>query len=107
MPDILERIVINTGPLIALERMGAMDLPLEMDVEFLAPKAVILELEAGSLAGHSSLKPPWLKIKELKSALSPMVLSVLDIGEASVIQLAIERSIRRVCIDELKGRRSE
>lgn len=42
----------------------------------------------------------------LAEPLSPLALAALDEGEASVIQLALEQSIPRVCIDEIKGRRA-
>lgn len=35
-----------------------------------------------------------------------MITASLDCGEAAVIQLAIERNVSRVCIDEWKGRRA-
>jgi len=35
----------------------------------------------------------------------PVAVAALDSGEAATIQLALERGIRRVCIDDLKGRR--
>ena len=34
-----------------------------------------------------------------------MAQATLDLGEAEVIQLALERGIRRVCLDDLRGRR--
>ncbi len=100
-----KRIVINTGPLIALMRIQALDLPGKLDLEILAPEEVRLELEEGAQAGHPPVRPDWLAYHRLKAPLAPMVASVLDIGEAAVIQLALEQSIVQVCIDELKGRR--
>ncbi len=44
MQNTHESVVINTGPLIALERMGAIDLPGKMDVEFITSKEVIVKL---------------------------------------------------------------
>jgi predicted nucleic acid-binding protein len=37
--------------------------------------------------------------------ISPLLLNSLDIGEASVIQLALNENIPTVCIDESVGRR--
>jgi len=42
----------------------------------------------------------------LQTKLSPVAIASLDIGEAAVIQLALEQNIETVCIDELKGRRA-
>lgn len=100
-----KRIVINTGPLIALMRMEALEVAAKLDLVFKAPDEVRLELEAGAVAGHPPVRPAWLAIQPLTSALPVMVTSVLDAGEAAVIQLALDEGIGRVCIDELKGRR--
>jgi uncharacterized protein len=100
-----ERIVINTGPLIALIRMEALDIPGQLPYEFLCPQEVQAELEAGTASGHPVVHPPWLHVQPLQEALSPMVLPALDAGEAAVIQLALEQQILWVCIDEWKGRR--
>jgi predicted nucleic acid-binding protein len=37
--------------------------------------------------------------------ISPFLKNSLDIGEASVIQLALDKNIQTVCIDETVGRR--
>ncbi len=100
-----KRIVINTGPLITLARIEALDLPAKLDLEFVAPEEVRLELDAGEQAGYPAIHPTWVGYRPLQTALSPMVISVLDTGEAAVIQLALEQTIGQVCIDEWKGRR--
>jgi hypothetical protein len=100
-----ERIVINTGPLIALARMEAIDVAGQLPYEFLCPSEVRAELEAGAAVGHPRVNPLWLHSQSLQSPLSSIVLSALDAGEAAVIQLALEQQISLVCIDEWKGRR--
>jgi predicted nucleic acid-binding protein len=100
-----ERIVINTGPLIALMRMEALDVPRQLPYEFLCPLEVQAELDAGAASGHAVVNPSWLKVQPLKDSPSPLVLTALDTGEAAIIQLALERQIPLVCIDEWKGRR--
>ena len=42
----------------------------------------------------------------MQSNLSPLAVASLDVGEAAVIQLALEQDIQIVCIDEVKGRRA-
>ena len=37
--------------------------------------------------------------------MSPLARAALDQGEAEVIQLALERGHRHVCLDDLRGRR--
>ena len=100
-----ERMVINTGPLIALARMEALEIAGQLPYTFICPQEVEAELEAGVAAGHPKIKPPWLHVLPLQDVISPMVLPVLDAGEAAVIQLALENQIALVCLDEWKGRR--
>jgi predicted nucleic acid-binding protein len=54
-----ERIVINTGPLITLARMEALDVPGQLAHEFICAQAVQAELEAGAVAGHPIVNPSW------------------------------------------------
>lgn len=100
-----KRIVINTGPLIALARMEALEIPARLDLVFIAPEAIRRELDEGASVGHPPVSPAWLSYRPLRSPLTPLVTSVLDAGEAAVIQLALDEGIGRVCIDEWKGRR--
>jgi predicted nucleic acid-binding protein len=101
-----EPIVINTGPLVTLTRIEALDIPGRLPFEFVCPQQVRDEIEEGVLKGHPRIDPPWLQVAHLREPLSPIVLSTLDPGEAAVIQLALERHIPLVCIDEWKGRRA-
>jgi predicted nucleic acid-binding protein len=100
-----ERIIINTGPLIALTRMDALAVTGQLPYEFLCPREVQAEIEAGAVKGHPVALPSWLRVQPLQGPLSPIVLLALDLGEAAVIQLALEQQISLVCIDEWKGRR--
>jgi predicted nucleic acid-binding protein len=71
------------------------------------PEAVHGELLAGGMnhAGTAAYQQAhWIKVSKLANALDPLLASVLDKGEASVIQLAKESGIARVLIDERKGR---
>lgn len=95
-----ERVVVNTGPLITLERMGALDIPGKLPFSFICPKEVRNELDKGQRAGYLQIAPHWLKTQSLSGPLSPLAVSALDEGEAAVIQLALELMIGRVCIDE-------
>ncbi len=100
-----EKIVINTGPLITLARIEALDIIGKLPFEFISPIEVQSELDAGVEAGHPAVNPSWLKILELKNPMSPITLSAIDKGEAAVIQLALEQHIQWACIDEWKARR--
>ncbi|MEW6210806.1 MAG: DUF3368 domain-containing protein [Acidobacteriota bacterium] len=101
-----EKIVINSGPLIALGKMQALDLIAQLPYEFLCPSQVETEILKGTSLGYSVVIPSWVKVLSLQSPLAPFASIALDDGEASVIQLALEQKISRVCIDELKGRRA-
>lgn len=99
-----ERLVVNTGPLVALGRVGALDLVAQLGLEIIAPNEVAEEILRGIKAGHSVPMPPWVQVVALAGSLSSIT-HALDAGEAAVIQLALDRGIGDVCIDEWRGRR--
>ncbi len=47
----------------------------------------------------------WLQKQNSPLTISPLLFNSLDLGEASVIQLALNENISTVCIDESVGRR--
>jgi predicted nucleic acid-binding protein len=100
-----ERIVINTGPLIALARMDALDLPSQLPYEFICPSEVREELDEGISLGYQVIAPSWLTMIPLSASPSAASVAALDKGEGAVIQLALEQGLSRVSIDEVKGRR--
>lgn len=101
-----ERVVVDTGPLIALSRAGALDLAGRLSIEFVCPAEVRRELDEGASAGHLPVVPAWLKVVPLARPPHPVSRTALDLGEAAVIELALEQRIQRVCIDDWKGRRT-
>lgn len=100
-----ERIVINTGPLIALARMGALDVAGQLPYEFICPSEVRDELDEGASLGYQTISPAWLTVIPLNASLSAVGTAALDEGEAAVIQLALDQGLSRVSLDEVKGRR--
>lgn len=102
----IERIVTNTSPLLALTKMQTLDVIGKLPFEFVCPVEVETEILTGANQGYEVTIPDWLNILPLTSALSPLSAASLDVGEAAVIQLALEQNIKLVCIDELKGRRA-
>lgn len=102
----VERIVVNTGPLIAWALIDAIEIPGMLPYEFYCPAEVRYELEQGESRGYMRIAPEWLHVVSLKTPLSEMASCALDFGEAAKIQLALEHSIGWVCIDEWKGRRA-
>lgn len=109
MPDRRE-IVINTGPLIALA--AALDDLRLLDSLYAAvhvPYEVGAEISAKGAAGFAAdlyEAAAWLRKGTTPTAdVSPILKNSLDIGEAAVIQYAINHGIDTVCIDEAAGRR--
>lgn len=101
-----EAIVINTGLPVALARAEALFILESLPLRFLCPQEVRTELDTGTDQGHVRVDAPSLKVLALESPLQPMARAALDLGEAAVIQLALEQDIRWVCIDDWKGRRA-
>jgi predicted nucleic acid-binding protein len=102
------QIVINTSPLIALvAALGDLQV-LNLYTEVLIPFEVCQEILSGGTAGFAVNEfqaATWLQKQTHPLVISPFLLNSLDIGEASVIQLALDKSIQTVCIDEAVGRR--
>ena len=101
-----ERIVINTGPLRALARGGALDVAAGLGFEIVCPPQVRAELDTGAQAGLAPIRPTWLLVVNLGRPLDPVARATLDDAEAAVIQLALEQGITRVCVDETKARQA-
>jgi predicted nucleic acid-binding protein len=106
LPSEPDEIVVNTGPLIALGKIGAFDLIKQLPLRFSTPRQVADEIEAGSRLGLPVVVPSWVIVCDLSGGVLPLGQRILDLGEAAVIQLAIERKIPDVCIDEWRGRRA-
>jgi predicted nucleic acid-binding protein len=100
-----EPLIINTGPLIALARMGCLDEIGRLPYRFVCPREVRLELDSGAAVGHPPIVPPWLAVKPLSAPPTPVGVIELGPGETAVIQLALELEARVVAIDEVRGRR--
>ena len=101
-----EIIVTNTSPLLTLSKMRAFDLIGDLPLEFVCPEEVENEIMAGAEKNFDVIMPAWLEVVKLKSKVFPLAAASLDLGEAAVIQLALEQNIKTVCIDEVAGRRA-
>ncbi len=102
----IERIVTNSSPLLTFAKMQAFDVIGKLPFEFVCPTEVETEILVGANQGYETEIPEWLKVLSLSSAISPLAVASLVVGEAAVIQLAIEQNIETVCIDERTGRRA-
>jgi len=109
MPE-TERIVIDTAPLISLvAALGDLKVLQSLYSQVLVPFEVCQEILAGGSSGFAVAEfeaAVWLQKWSYPLKISPsLLISSLDRGEASVIQLAINEKVQTVCIDETVGRR--
>ena len=102
-------IVINTGPIIALiaatEDLSILNLFYK---KVYVTYEVVNEILKGGVGnfGINEFKEASFLDKQTKPLnISPILKNTLDIGEASVIQFALDNKIQTVCIDEIPGRR--
>jgi len=101
-------LVSNTGPLIALAGIARLELLQNVFSPIILPEAVSAEIRRGrnneaALAAIDAAS--WIQKRRLSHAPDPLLLRTLDIGEASVIALALETQAKWVLIDERKGRK--
>ncbi len=104
-----KQIVINTGPLIAIvAALGDYSILGKLYDDILVPHEVAEEiLTGGKKALAYSEFAIARELKKIKTPvkIAPILLNSLDLGEAAVIQLALDKKIQTVCIDEAVGRR--
>ncbi|MDB9315707.1 DUF3368 domain-containing protein [Spirulina sp. CS-785/01] len=102
-------IVINTSPLIALiAALGSLDILDSLYEKVVVPLAVCEEILKGGkqdFAVSEFQEAKWLSKENQPIQISQFLLNSLDLGEASVIQVALNQEIKTVCIDETVGRR--
>lgn len=66
MPAAAETLVINTGPIVALGRVGALDFIGCLGISFVAPQQVADELAIGVRLGRPVEIPAWVKVETLR-----------------------------------------
>ena len=102
-------IVINTGPILALvAALGSLDILDSLYRHVVVSKEVDDEVLAGgsdSLGVVEYSVASFLSKKESRIRVNSYLANILDLGEASVIQTALNENIATVCIDESSGRR--
>lgn len=104
----LERAVINAGPLVALSLAGRLDLLPALFREFWIPDTVYREVVVAGLGrpGSDSLADDaWASRVKMAPEPDPLLVAELDPGEAAVITLARASSPCMTIIDEKRGRR--
>ena len=108
MPDFFGGVIVcNTGPVIGLSRAGLGHLLGLLFSRVLLPEAVVEELRAKQTGDSEQFERTIAHAHIMKPARppEPMLLAELDLGEASVIELAAEQGIRKVLLDERRARR--
>jgi predicted nucleic acid-binding protein len=108
MPE-TESIVINTGPLLALiAGYGDLSFLKKIYKRVLVPFEVCREIEAGGTTAFGLkefIQSDFIEKQTVPLEIVQFLKNSLDLGEASVIQLALNQNIPTVCIDEAVGRR--
>lgn len=103
------RIVINTGPILALvSALGDLEILKTLYEEVYIPFEVCDEIMKGGATGFAIKEfeqATWLSKQKNKITIPLFLKSSLDPGEASVIETALQNNIPTVCIDEAVGRR--
>lgn len=104
-----KELVINTTPLISLlAGLGNLDVLPFMYSKVHVPFAVCQEVLAGgknNFGVSTFIQNNWLVKYTQPITISLLLRNSLDLGEASVIELALQKNISLVCIDEMAGRR--
>jgi len=104
-----KNIVLNTGPLISLiAAQQGLEFLTSLYGNILVPKEVVNEINEGGKSGfgiEEFSNYNFFNKQSDSTKLNTHLKNSLDRGEASVIQLALDKDINLVCIDEPVGRR--
>lgn len=102
-------LVTNTTSLLALTAAtGDLAVLRFLYDRVVVPREVADEVRAGGRADFSVdvfAGAAWLEVRECYAEIPSFLRNSLDVGEASVIQTAIDLNLPLVCIDEAAGRR--
>jgi len=100
---------VHSAPLILLvAALGSLEVLSILYEEVIVPFAVceeILKSERKVFAQSEFKQATGLNKQNHPVQIAPFLLNSLDLGEASVIQVALNQNIKTVCIDETVGRR--
>ena len=104
----LDRAVVNAGPLVALALLDQLDLLPALFAECWMPQTVFNEVTVAGIGkpGAASLQSAaWQARVRVSPIPDPLLVMELDAGEAEVISLARQLSPCLAIIDERRGRR--
>jgi predicted nucleic acid-binding protein len=100
-------VVADTSPLNYLVLIDEIDLLRQLFGVVLLPAAVLQELKhpkaSTKVRAWAEELPGWIEVCAVQSVPGPLLLS-LDLGEREALQLAIERNIDTILMDEAAGR---
>jgi predicted nucleic acid-binding protein len=109
MSDGRNAIVINTAPLLALiAALGELEILKTLFSKVIVPNEVCLEIccESSKFGADVFAADTFItRVAQPVLNRNTLLWKVLDRGEASVIQTALDKGIQVVCIDETAGRR--
>jgi predicted nucleic acid-binding protein len=100
-------VVCDAGPLVALAKLGRLEIFRELYGRVLVPEAVFREVSeagAGRAAASELDTAAWVD-RVVGAAPEPLLASELGPGEAAVIAVARQQGARLVILDERKARR--
>ena len=102
--------VINTSPILHLHAVlpGGLESLARMIGEVVMPWEVGQELAAGRAKDgtwHQIQSIPGIVLREAPVVVHPLLSSQIDVGEAAVIQTALDEGVETVILDDLKARR--
>lgn len=100
------KVVSNTTPIIALLKIGKLELLKDLYQEIYIPQEVFNEIEAGINKPYylNLLAFDWIKIVQIQDTKSIQYFLDLDRGEAEAIILATEMDADLILLDEVLGR---
>jgi predicted nucleic acid-binding protein len=101
-------VVCNSGPLIALGGIDRLGLLQDLFGVVRIPEEVATEWRQGgkeSTGIDALLRATWIEIEALPYAPDPLLVSLLDLGEARAIELAMRHRPCVLLMDESRGRR--
>jgi predicted nucleic acid-binding protein len=104
---LLDRAVVNAGPLVGLSIAGRLDLLPALFKEFWIPETVFHEVAVAGLGrtgADALMHPRWAPHVRPSPVADPLLIEELDPGEASVITLARSLQPCIAIIDERRGR---
>lgn len=102
----IEKVVVNSSPLIVLFRSGQADLLPQLFKSIVVPEQVFEEILAGEKDEAAVALPqtPWLKKKKIAISLSVAAWN-LGNGESAVFSFAMKKPGYRAIVDDLAARR--